>query len=373
MKKLKLSLIIFILFSYFHIFLLLNLVSAQAYRGLVVNEIMFDVGTVEPGSQVTRSFKVTHDYQDESEPYTIYLYAKDFTQGDTAGVPQFLEKDQVAESSRISDWITFEQDTLILNKRNDEAIITFTVTVPIDAEPGSKYAAILLSNQRGDQEVIDLQESNSQGFGLNSEVGPLLFLTVNGDITKELGVERIYTTNIKGKETDFFFNPPVNINIDFQNTGNVHVAPIGRVYIHKGTDYTKYYATYELNPDGKFVLPGTSRTFSFEWNDSFISSEPFVNPGTGESGFKTVYDWDKLSRLRFGEYNITLQYTYEKIDGSDASIPFLKESFLIVPWHLILAIGIIIGLILLFIFFKIVKRKVRNRKKNEQNNFYLKI
>ncbi len=323
--------------------------KAQSFRGLIIDALVFNIEDVNPGDSITKSFTVTYDFQPESDgsykEVLIKLNSSDFTQGDLPGMPKFLAKEDVPIGQRMSDWITFDRDQIILNKPNQKELVTFTITVPSYAEPGGKYSAVFLNNEEGYEVVSDLEDSNSSGFGLNASLGPLILLTVNGNVEKSLGINDIYTRNIKGKKTSFFFNPPVDIVIDFANTGNTHVIPRGTVFVHKGKKLTsEALASFELNPKGAAVLPDTNREFVFRWDpESLIKTVEKVSKENDVEvkEYKTNYDLSNVQSVKIGKYYVTVQFDYEDAQGQRIPAVMGNASFIMFPWQLLVLILII--------------------------------
>ena len=203
-------------------------------------------------------------------------------------------------------------------------------------------------------------ESGRSGFGLNGELGPLVFTTVTGDTKKVLDLKNVFTTNIKEKKSSLFFNPPINVVIEFENKGNVHVTPQGRVFIHKGEDFNNYLATYELNETSGTVLPNTTRQYIFPWDDSFINT--VKQEVDGKVDYSTEYNWDNLSKLRMGKYNITVLYSYKNMEGEIIQGGG-EASFWVIPLPLIIIISLLI-LVTLSVSFVIYQKRGKKKKFN---------
>ena len=345
----------------------INPLFAQSFRGLIINEYLIDIGKVQPGEVVTRSFQVKYDYQPlpdgSARVANIKTYSRNFTQADQPGMPKFLDEGVLEPAESLADWVTFSDDFFTMDGLGQTRNVTFTITVPANAEPGGKQAAMFLQDMGGDVAFEDLKDQSKTGAGLNAALGPLVFLTVDGDLKSSLVVEDIYTTNIKGKKHSFFFNPPVNVVVDLKNDGNTYLSPRGRVIIHEGEKFTDgQLASFELNEEDGRVLPGTTRSFVFTWNDSFISTVKEEIPATDQEKSKveynTKYDWDKLSKLRIGKYNVTVQFDYKKDDGTSSEVFIGNTAFRVFPWQLILLILLVILLVTFYI-----SRKVRKSGK----------
>ncbi len=133
---------------------------------------------------------------------------------------------------------------------------------------------------------------------------------------------------------------PVNLNVEFQNQGNVHIRPQGSVFIQdwKG----KTIATLDINHTGGNILPNSSRQFSVLWNDSFVSYEPKMVDGKpvvnseGQPEKELKWRFDKLLDLRIGKYTAKVIMI---ISDGQRDIPFEEVvSFWVFPWKIVLGV-----------------------------------
>jgi hypothetical protein len=326
--------------------------SAQAYRGLIIDEFKFEINDAKPGDVYTRTFNVTHDFIERNKEITLYMKSMDFTSDGVTGTPRFLPYDSLAPEASLANWITFDKSSVFLDSYGQKEQITFTITVPENAEPGGKYAAVLLSDTEG-KTAID-ENDESQRLGLNKELGPLVLLTVEGEVRKDVKANSLYTTNIEGKSRKFYFNPPINLHTEIFNDGNIHTTPRGVFYIFKGRNFQKNIAKFDMNEKQGYVLPGTTRTYTATWNESFITYTKEIND-EGETIIKTNYNWDQLSKLRIGKYNVKLLYNTEAQDGTVQTMEMIT-SFWIIPWQLI----VLVVATILYLYYK-----YRRGKRNE--------
>lgn len=344
---------------------------AQAYRGLIIDELIIDLGYVQPGQTITRSFNVTHDFQQADKYVTIYPRAADFESNGINGDPVLLPAGTKGEAASLASWVTYDLTSFSLDHYKQVQNIVFTVTVPENAEPGSKYAALLLSDKEG-QGVVGVETEESK-LGLSKELGPLLILTVDGEITKGLVAEDLYTTDIKDKKTRFFLNAPVNIISILRNTGNVYTTPKGKIYVYKGDNFQTYEQAFELNESGSLILGNSTRYYaftSFGLDDSFmvdtLKTRERTDPTTGEITEEEYVgielNWDRLSKLRIGKYSIKLLYSTENTDGTVSTLE-KDASFWIIPWPLIVLALIIIGIISIWIIIKRSQSKSKKKSK----------
>ncbi len=360
----KKSIIVSLIFSIFFLFTgTFNKTNAQAYRGLVIDQFKYEIEDAKKGQSYPLSFTVTHDFEDHNKVVTIELRAKDFTSNGIDGTPNFLEYGELANEASLASWITFEKSQIILDHYQQVETINFTITIPENAEPGGKYAAVLLADNEGEK-IVDISDEQAQ-LGLNKELGPLILLTVEGEITKGLQANDLFTTNLKGNSYRFYFNPPINIIAEIQNTGNTHTSPVGAIYLYKGNDFQESIAKFELNPDQNYILPNSSRIYSNIWNESFIETEvkvdeegKVVTDDKGKTKYTTKYNWDQLSKLRMGRYNVKLLYNTETADGQVGTLE-MNTYFWMFPWQIL----VIIGAYLIYLYVKYKAKENEKQKK----------
>src|SRR5690606_7422026 len=92
-------------------------------------------------------------------------------------------------------------------------------------------------------------------------VAQLVLLEVQAPGTKrELKVE-----SFKSNKSWYEFLP-VNFTATLNNSGNVHTAPYGNIFITKG-EYQV--GSIQFNPDHGNILPGSKRVFEVEWQEGF--------------------------------------------------------------------------------------------------------
>jgi hypothetical protein len=153
--------------------------------------------------------------------------------------------------------------------------------------------------------------------------GPLLLVRIAGEV-----VER-------GAITEFSVNPdsatslPVDFALRFQNTGTVHVKPVGVVKITNMFGGTS--AVIPINEMGGNVLPDSARVFSSTWQREELP----------ENASEFVKEWKNFG---FGQYTATVILNY----GASDQVASATTSFWVMPWMLIvLAIVLIVIVVLL--------------------------
>ena len=141
---------------------------------------------------------------------------------------------------------------------------------------------------------------------------------------------------------------PAAFRVRLQNTGNVHVAPRGNIFITKGG---KDITTLEVNPYKGNILPDSARIFEESWSDGFPVYQEKLENGNAvldESGQQVTelsWNWKDASKLRWGKYTAKLLLTY---DDGQRDVPIEGEvSFWVWPWRLMAVSAVILILALL--------------------------
>lgn len=235
--------------------------------------------TQSPGTDWNSMLRIVN-----TNPYDLVVSASatDFhPDGETGNA--VLEETPPADpfdTHRMSGWIRLPEGTITI-PRGKTADIPFTIHVPINADPGGHYAAILVGTTPGNK-------PGGSGTSVSSKVTSLLFFRVPGEVIEE------------GDIRDFFAikrmvaTPDASFSLRFENKGNVHLVPQGEIVITNM--WGKERGKIVINERTTFgnVLPHSTRKFAFDWNGE---SNPFevgrysavATLVYGDEGRKTVY------------------------------------------------------------------------------------
>ena len=248
---------------------------------------------------------------------------EDFTSANETGTPKIVKDGNLPDTASIKTWVSIESGfTLGAHKeKNVDAI----VTVPNNAEAGGHYGVVTFS---GSTPNID-----TTGVGVTASAGVLLLIKVDGNIVEQASSASFFTANNDGKQNSFFESSPINFAVRIQNTGNVHVKPIGSIGI---TDiFGNSVGTIAVNDSKSAVLPNSIRRFD------------------------NSYD----SKWMFGLYtaNLTLGYgtTGQAITGT--------ITFWVIPYKLILGV-LLVFVTIIYILSRLIKvynRRIIAKSKNE--------
>ncbi len=350
MKSLNIGLLVLVLTSTVSPFI--QLVSAQeGVYGPIINATTFEY-VVEKGSTITDSFEVRHDYQDANFIATFYPTAVDFTADGESGTPVFLDKTRSKGKSSLEDWITPITRSITISELGDTALVEFEITVPIDAEPGSYTAGLLLSDSE-----FDPQAGPNQ-VALESRLGPLIFVTVPGNIQSNLEVLSFEAVDIYGNAPflGIFEYHPIDFKLTLKNGGNVYMTPGGTISVHQGDLAKSSFVIPNLNEDKGSILAGTTRSYLNQWNDSAFRMKSEIDTSTGQTNYSFDFHPESLNKIRVGRYTATLQLFYrDKATGENIRMDY-DIHFWIIPWKAILLI------IALIVGYFLIKKAIRNRR-----------
>lgn len=217
------------------------LVFAQSV-GITVSPLTFEL-TAVPGETISNAVRVTNP----TEGSVIFdMDVEDFTAaGEEGDVIVEVSED---ETFSMRTWTAVEPERFTLGP-GETQIVQFTITVPQNAEPGGHYGTIL-ATVKGTLGVT--------GAAIAPKVGSLVLLSVSGAIREELFIREFLIPSYSEVG-------PVPIALRLENTGSVHVKPLGFVVIHDF--FGSQVAQIDLPP--KRILPGNIRRIDMEWSRRF--------------------------------------------------------------------------------------------------------
>jgi len=143
----------------------------------------------------------------------------------------------------------------------ERIIIPVKVSVPVDAEPRGYYGALIVSSE-SDFDENGEEVSGAQGkTKIISRIGSLFLVKINGQ-GKEEG--RLEDFKIAGPLQKFYSSAPESFEIAYENTGNVHLVPYGKISINNLIGRT----VDQIAVDAYFVLPDSIRYREVFWQDA---------------------------------------------------------------------------------------------------------
>lgn len=165
--------------------------------------------TIDKGGAQENFIKVTNA---GDSAVGVKVEVQDFVP--TAGASGFNFVAKAPGITSLVDWIDIDRSVFNL-RPNESRDVPFTVRVPKDASPGSRFAVVFFATGA----------SGGSQLNVSARVGALVFLTIPGDFkqTGEISNFRSPKFTFK-KET-------INFDFDFTNTGTVFFEPKGLLTI----------------------------------------------------------------------------------------------------------------------------------------------
>lgn len=200
---------------------------------------------VTPGETVNLSIKVTNI---SSSAKTLYLTAADFI-GDPkeGGAPQFVPS---PAPGSFSTWIELAEKQVSV-KPNERKEVSFKMNVPQNAEPGSHYGAIIVSEEN------PAPSGGAPQVAVTSQISSLIFAKVAGEVIEKGKTLSFSTTQ------GWYEYPPVNFEVRFENQGNVRTKPTGLIEIYNSAGVKE--DVLQINKSFGGVLPNDTRKFEETW------------------------------------------------------------------------------------------------------------
>jgi hypothetical protein len=326
--------------------------------------------TVNPGETVTGKFLAQHDFEDPNKQVKYYLLASDFVIDPDLGNPVYPNREFFLDDQfSMARWISFDRESISLSRFGQEEVINYKVTVPANAKPGSYYASLLLSDITAQEYREGNVEINTTGAALGSRLAPIVIVTVKGDLSTTVSINdlEVLTEDLQTPFLGIHEYLPVTFRTRLRNEGNYIVNPSGNVFVHTGDEGSPL-ATFKFNENANRLLPASMRPYFNTWDDAnilFRQDKSF--PGGGHLTLNT----DKSGGFRMGRYFVTAKVRY-KDQNDEAKLVTLTREFWVIPWKLILALVIAIGLVIYVMYRRATgdDRKSQKSKSSAKSRFY---
>ncbi len=255
-----------------------------------------------PGQTITTQIEVRNI---SSGPVIVTNQINDFTAKGETGVPDILINSKTKDPYSILGYIS-PLPSFKLNPQQMRKVNIY-INIPSNASPGGHYGVIRFT---GTPSAL----TGKSGVSLSASLGALVLLTVNGHIIERLNTHSFTVSSSGHGSSSFFQNDPFVFSEVFQNTGDEHVIPTGKITLKDMFGHTVI--QMYINQNQGNVLPGSMRKFTEQINKLDVGNKRF-----------------------FGRYTASYIVSY----GSPAKQLSGQLSFLVVPINLI--VGWIVALI----------------------------
>lgn len=198
--------------------------------------------TIDKGTEQSSWIRVTNAGGDK---VGVLVSVQDMVPTSGAGGFNYVPKAPGITS--LVDWLSIDKKVFSL-KPNESKEVPFSIKVPSDASPGSRFAIVFFATGAPAGEKGQLNVS--------ARVGALVFLTVPGDF-KQTGE----ILNFRSNNKFLYQKEPVIFKFDFQNTGTVYFEPKGAITVTNIFGKT----TDTIPVEGQVVLPTGLKTLTVAW------------------------------------------------------------------------------------------------------------
>lgn len=180
-----------------------------------------------------------------TSPVTLDIFPVDFKQASDKGGISFLGKEANTYSYSLSSFLTFEANQLVVDP-GEKRKYTVRVKNRQDLSPGGHYAAVV---------------ARVASEGKQTVVAPALSSLI---YMKKVGGElfHINVSDLDWPKSVFVFHIPNKTNVIFQNEGNIHIIPYGKVEIKDLFGRVIYNGS--LNSSSAIVMPESRRLIPVE-------------------------------------------------------------------------------------------------------------
>lgn len=243
MKKIFLKILIYLLL-FFSFFAFAQAPNEQL--SLTITPPLIKVN-LSPDQIWQSSIKIVNN---NPQDLNVFVTAMDFKSGKEGGVVFVRGKEETDKKFLLSQWIEIPTESILIPAFQSKQI-PFSISVPSDAEPGGKYAAILVGTKP--------PESEGTIIKITPLVSSLILATIKGEVKEEIWI-REFSTN-----KTFFQKPQVQFNLKIENIGNVHIQPQGEIKILNM--FGKERGIIPINQKTEYgnILPQSSRKWTFSW------------------------------------------------------------------------------------------------------------
>ena len=274
--------------------------TASATTGLSIQPVKIDE-TITPGNSLTGQILL----QNASDgPVNVDVSEQDFIPNAGADSIEFVGRTEGVTSVR--DWINVQGGTSFTLKIGEQKEIPYTITAPLNAEPGGHYGVVLFN--------ATPIASTTGSLKVGTQVGMIVLISIPGNHLEKGNILN-FTAPL------FQQSGPIPFGIKFQNTGTVHFEPKGSIVI---TNMLGQKAG-EVPITGQVVLPSSVKDLSFIWNPSFA----------------------------IGQYKAAATV----IDGDGNALTTQTVSFWVVPvWYIT---GFLVILLVIYFIIRYIRKHVR--------------
>jgi hypothetical protein len=303
--------------------------------------------SASPGSSTSADLRVRNS---GTQPETIKITTQSVSQ---VGENGQIELHPFSSTDPLPSWVHFDRPVFTAPAGQWQTI-KMTVNLPKSAAYGYYYAVQF--------QLANPAKPQADQTAVNGAAD--IFVLLNAQAPGEAAKADIASFTVEHKSYEFL---PASFAIRVHNSGNIHIAPHGNIFITRGASKVD---SIDVNSTLGDILPGSNRLFTASWDDGFPVYKDVldVNGQTesdGKGGVKQRLSWNftQVPKLRFGKYTAELYLVYN--DGQRDVPMTATVSFWVIPWRVlavILFIAIFVGIGLWSTFKKFGKAIKKNKQ-----------
>lgn len=268
---------------------------------------------LNPGESAEGTTKIVNE---SSVTLTFKVGVQDYIVNDAKGTPQLLPPNTLNNKYSGASWIVASPNVFTLEPGATQ-VISYYLRVPPDAKPGGHYAALVY-------EPVNEDQSEATGGTINTQLGSLFYITVNGDVNINAQVSK-FITNVLHE-----FGP-VKVFTEIKNMSDLHIMPKGSITV------TGLFFNESQNLEERNIFPETVRAYENTFGSMFM----------------------------IGPYNAKLTASY----GPENNLPLVANfTFWVFPWKLTLIIVLILIAVVLGTMYWKRRQKTSPEAPSEPNN-----
>lgn len=215
---------------------------ASAAVGLSIQPVKVSE-TMQPGQTVTGEILLKNV---SDVAVVVDVSKQDFLPVAGADSIQFVQG--APGVTTVKDWITIDSVSSFSFAVGESKAISYSITAPLDAEPGGHFGVMLFKATDAEQEGT---------LKVGTQVGMLVLVAIPGNRLEQGNVQEFTTKR-------FIQHGPVSFQMKFENTGTVHFEPRGTIAIYNM--FGSHVADVPI--EGQVVLPRGIKTLTEEWQVS---------------------------------------------------------------------------------------------------------
>lgn len=248
-------------------------VQAATKGTLEVAPAFIDVTLAKPGEE--KKIPITYiNHSDKS--IRLQLFTIDLKQKDSNGIPSFINESGTSLSYSLSSFLRLETESVSVDP-NEKRIVNVSALNRDDLSPGGHYAAVIAR--------VMSDEPTAGKTTVSPSVSTTILLRKSGGESFNLSLK-----SSNWPAAWLVFGYPSVVSLEFQNEGNIHLIPYGRVEINDLFGRMLFKGV--INENSLYVFPETRRLITSNLRpieQSFPISVNVMNVSGNDSLKKTTF------------------------------------------------------------------------------------